>query len=85
MVHSISFHFSIVNITNSARVVKAASAAQNYAQRKSTMQNFTVRPIQQQQAALNLAKLAKKETSIGLNETSVEALILGLTVSSSLF
>jgi hypothetical protein len=45
------------------------------------MQNFAARPIQQQQAALNLAKLANKETEIGLNDSSVDALIFSLTVS----
>lgn len=49
-------------------------------QRKLSMQNFAARPIQQQQAALNLAKLADKEHDIGLNERDVDALVIGLTV-----
>ena len=45
------------------------------------MQNyFAVRPIEQQQAALNLARFANKEQEIGLNDYSVDALVLRLTV-----
>ncbi|KAF1979958.1 hypothetical protein BU23DRAFT_445408 [Bimuria novae-zelandiae CBS 107.79] len=64
------------------RISKAVKLAQSQAQRRSSMQNFAVRPIQQQQAALNLAKLASKETDIGLNENSVDALILSLTAEA---
>jgi hypothetical protein len=43
------------------------------------------RPIVEQQAALNLALFAQKENDIGLGANDVEALVLGLTVSSSVF
>lgn len=59
--------------------------AQSRVQSKASMQSFAARPIQQQQAALNLAKLANKETEIGLNASNVDALILSLTVSFHLF
>jgi hypothetical protein len=42
--------------------------------------SFQIRPIEQQQAAINLARLANKEKDIGLNDHSVNALVLGLTV-----
>jgi hypothetical protein len=57
------------------------TASKLAARRKSSMQHFAARPIQQQQAALNLTKLANKEKDIGLNENSVDALVLSLTVS----
>lgn len=65
----------------SGRIEKAAKAAKSAAQRKSSMQVFAARPLQQQQAALNLARLANKETDIGLTENSVHALVLTLTVN----
>lgn len=43
------------------------------------------RPIVEQQAALNLAQFAQKEKDIGLGADNVEALVLGLTVSCSVF
>jgi hypothetical protein len=56
------------------------ASAKAAAQRQSSMQQFAARPIEQQQAALYLAKLANKEKDIGLNDHSVNALILSLTV-----
>lgn len=41
---------------------------------------FQIRPIEQQQAAINLARLANKEKDIGLSDHNVNALVLGLTV-----
>lgn len=55
-------------------------AAKEAARRRASPQQFAVRPIQQQQAALYLAQLAKKEQDIGLNDMSIEALCLSLTV-----
>ena len=43
------------------------------------------RPIVELQAALNLAQFAQKEKDIGLGANNIEALVLGLTVSSSVF
>jgi hypothetical protein len=60
---------------------KSKVAAEAAAQRKLSMAHFAARPIQQQQAAINLARLANRETDIGLNEQSVDALVLSLTVS----
>ena len=52
------------------------------AQREASMQNFVTHSFQQQQAALNLALLAKKEQDIGLNEGKIDGLLLALTVST---
>ncbi|KAF9733087.1 hypothetical protein PMIN07_006361 [Paraphaeosphaeria minitans] len=71
-----------IDKVKTGRINKAAKLAQSRAQRKASMQNFAARPIQQQQAALNLAKLANKETEIGLNESNVDALILSLTAEA---
>jgi hypothetical protein len=74
---------NVANILYSDRVAKAYEAhkaAKSTAQRRSSLQHFFARPMQQQQAALNLARLAKKETDIGLGEGNVDALILNLTV-----
>ena len=65
-------------ITREHEAQNAAKAAA--AQRKASMQNFIARPIKQQQAALNLARLANKEKDIGLSEGNIDALILSLTV-----
>jgi len=76
------------DILCSGRIAKQAqkarrseAAAEVAAQRKLSMQHFAARPIQQQQAALNLTRLANREQDIGLNEHSVDALVLSLTVS----
>ncbi|KAF2268453.1 hypothetical protein CC78DRAFT_529903 [Lojkania enalia] len=62
-----------------------AKAAQKAAvKRKSTMEHFAARSIQQQQTALHLMQLAHREQDIGLNETNVDALILSLTVRHTL-
>ncbi|KAF2445739.1 hypothetical protein P171DRAFT_272482 [Karstenula rhodostoma CBS 690.94] len=71
-----------IDKVKTGRINKAAKLAQSRAQSKASMQNFAARPIQQQQAALNLAKLANKETEIGLNESTVDALILSLTAEA---
>jgi hypothetical protein len=62
---------------------RAQSHVQAAAQRKASMQNFVTHSFQQQQAALNLARLAKKEQDIGLNEGTIDGLVLALTVSFS--
>lgn len=46
------------------------------------MQNFVTHSFQQQQAALNLARLAKKEPDTGLSEGTIDSLVLALTVST---
>lgn len=51
------------------------------AQRKASMQNFMTHSFQQQQAALHLARLARKEQDIGLSERTLDSLVLNLTVS----
>ncbi|KAF2134660.1 hypothetical protein P153DRAFT_371991 [Dothidotthia symphoricarpi CBS 119687] len=61
-----------------ARNVSKAAAAR----RKASMQDFVSRPIKQQQAALNLARLANKEEDIGLSEGNIDALILSLTAEA---
>ena len=45
------------------------------------MEMFAARSIEQQQAALHLAQLAKKEKDVGLTDFNVDALVLNLTVS----
>ena len=60
---------------------RAQNNAYIAAQRKASMQNFVTRSIQQQQAALNLARLARKEQDIGLSEGTIDSLVLTLTVS----
>jgi hypothetical protein len=50
-----------------------------------TLSRLADRPIVEQQAALNLAQFAQKEKDIGLGADNVEALVLGLTVSCSVF
>lgn len=71
------------NISFSSRVTKQKKvheAAKPAAGRKTSLQHFAVRPIEQQQAALNLAKLAHQEQDIGMGGMDVDALILNLTV-----
>lgn len=69
---------------HSNRVVKHSSACKEVnvaaAQRTSSLQNFVARPLHQQQAALNLARLAHKEEDIGLSQDSLELLLLTVTV-----
>ena len=55
-------------------------AARLESRRQSAQQQFAVRPIEQQQAALHLAQLANKQGDAGLTESSIDALILRLTV-----
>lgn len=59
------------------RRMAAKAAARQNAQK----QQFASRSIQEQQAALHLAQFANKEKDIGLDQTSVDALCLSLTVS----
>ncbi|CAO2654189.1 Nn.00g109220.m01.CDS01 [Neocucurbitaria sp. VM-36] len=71
-----------VSKVKSGRVAKeyeARRAAEAAAQRKASMQHFFAHSIQQQQTALSLAQLARKESDIGLGEGKVSALILSLT------
>ncbi|KAH7349118.1 hypothetical protein BKA66DRAFT_516576 [Pyrenochaeta sp. MPI-SDFR-AT-0127] len=71
-----------VSKVKSGRIAKeydARKAAEAAAYRKISKQNFFARSIQQQQAAINLAQLAKKEPDIDLGEGKVAALILTLT------
>lgn len=74
---------TVTDLSRSCRVAKqheARQASQASAQRKMSMQNFFTHSIEQQQAALNLAQLAKKERDIDLSEGKVSALVLSLTV-----
>jgi len=71
------------NASCSSRVAKRSQALESAkvaTQHKASMQNFYARPMQQQQAALNLARFAQRETDIGLGAGKVDALILSLTV-----
>ncbi|KAL1650945.1 hypothetical protein SLS61_005713 [Didymella pomorum] len=52
------------------------------AQRKASIQNFVAHSFQQQQAALNLALLAKREQDLGLNEGKIDGLLLALTAEA---
>jgi hypothetical protein len=68
---------------DSRKVTRDREAQNNAAfaaQRKASMQNFVTHSFQQQQAALNLALLARKEQDIGLNEGKIDGLLLALTV-----
>ena len=72
------------NVTCSRRITQDRVAQNNAyvaAQRKASMQNFVTHSFQQQQAALNLARLANKEQDIGLGEGTIDSLVLALTVS----
>ncbi|KAF1848530.1 uncharacterized protein K460DRAFT_375382 [Cucurbitaria berberidis CBS 394.84] len=71
-----------VSKVKSGRVMKeyeARRAAEAAAQRKASMQNFFAHSVQTQQAALNLAIVAKKDSDIALGEGKISALILSLT------
>jgi hypothetical protein len=73
----------IAYVSYSGRVSTKADVRKNAkatAQRKATMQNFVARPMAQQQAALNLARLANREEDIGLAGGKLDALLLTLTV-----
>lgn len=71
---------SSANAIYSGRVMKnqTLKAAKISAQRD--MQTFFARPVQQQQAALNLARLANHEKDVDLGDGSINALLLRLTV-----
>ncbi|EFQ86726.1 hypothetical protein PTT_17936 [Pyrenophora teres f. teres 0-1] len=62
-----------------AKKLEANKAAELAAQRKASIQHYLAHPIEQQQAALTLAQLAKKEPEVDLSEGKVHALIYGLT------
>jgi hypothetical protein len=71
------------NVSYSARVRKHSgehNSTKAAAQHKASMQNFITRPMAQQQAALNLARLANRETDIGLSEGKLDVLLFTLTV-----
>jgi hypothetical protein len=74
---------TVANDSHSGRVVKdveARKAATNVARHQASMQDFIARPVHQQQAALNLARLANKEQDIGLSGGKLDLLLLTLTV-----
>ena len=74
----------ITNEECSRKIVRdyeAQNSVHVAAQRKASMQNFMTHSFQQQQAALNLARLARKEQDIGLSEGTIDSLVLTLTVS----
>ncbi|KAF2115483.1 hypothetical protein BDV96DRAFT_612741 [Lophiotrema nucula] len=50
--------------------------------RQAARDSWAARPIDEQQTALHLTQLAKKEKDIGLNTTNVDALILSLTAEA---
>ncbi|KAH7409962.1 hypothetical protein DE146DRAFT_775188 [Phaeosphaeria sp. MPI-PUGE-AT-0046c] len=62
----------------SARKEAKAAAAQ----RAASLQNLVSRPLHQQQAALNLARLAHKEDDIGLSQGRLEVLLLTVTAEA---
>ncbi|KAI0579210.1 zinc finger phd-type protein [Pyrenophora tritici-repentis] len=62
-----------------AKKLEANKAGERAAQRKASIQHYLAHPIEQQQAALTLAQLAKKEPEVDLSEGKVHALIYGLT------
>ncbi|CBY02180.1 hypothetical protein LEMA_P009670.1 [Plenodomus lingam JN3] len=72
-----------ISKVKSGRIAKKKHHAQKVsetaeAQRKQSMNSFLARPIEQQQAALHLTQLAKKD-SHDLSEGKVSALLLSLT------
>lgn len=74
---------TVVNLSYSSRVPTKADARNNAmaaSHRKATMQHFIARPMAQQQAALNLARLANQEEDIGLSRDKLDVLLLTLTV-----
>lgn len=81
-------HFVLLQPTDywhSRRIAEkneAQKKASTAAQRKASMQNFVTHSFRQQQAALNLARLARKEQDIGLSEGTIDSLVLTLTVST---
>lgn len=76
-----------VSKVKSGRVAKQKAAKQARkaanSQRKSSMQHFLAHSVQQQQAALGLAQLARQEPDVGMGEGKVAALILSLTAEAS--
>ena len=78
-----SVFITVTDVFASCRIAKqyeARKAAKAVARRTASMHNFFAHSIQQQQAALNLTQLAKRESDVGLGEGKVSALILTLTV-----
>jgi hypothetical protein len=73
-----------VSRNRAAQYREERRAAKAAAKRTKYRQQFAARPIEQQQAALHLAQLANKEADIGMNETTVDALCLSLTVRQHL-
>lgn len=68
------------NSSLSSRAIDVAKVAPP--PRNATMHNFVSHSMQQQQAALNLTRLANQEGA-GFGESTIEALILRLTVRFS--
>lgn len=73
----------MTDIPCSSRITKKSKMAAASEKAATQRKNFAARPIQQQQVALNLAQLAKKEKDVGLSENTVDALIQSLIVSRS--
>jgi hypothetical protein len=71
---------TVANVSYSSRVVKQNEARKAAAQHKASMQGFIARPMSQQQAALNLVRLANKESDIGLSAGKLDVLLYTLTV-----
>ena len=85
MCNKLSLPLQHVDRMCSRRITRFHEAQNNAhfaAQRKASMQNFVTHSFQQQQAALNLARLAKKEQDIGLSEGTIDSLVFALTVST---
>ncbi|KAH7081687.1 hypothetical protein BKA63DRAFT_405592 [Paraphoma chrysanthemicola] len=75
-----------VSKVKSGRVQKdfaALKTAKSAARQKAFMQDFTARPVIQQQAALNLARLAGKEQDIGLSAGKLDVLLLRVTAEAN--
>lgn len=73
---------------NSSRIEKekarkAQERAARLAEKKkaASLAHFAEHSIKTQQAALHLTQFAHKEEEVGLTDHSIEALVLGLTVS----
>jgi hypothetical protein len=58
---------------------EARKVAETATQRNASMQNYLAHSIEQQQAALTLARLAEKEPEVNMSEGKVHALIYALT------
>ena len=74
---------TVTDLSDSGRIVKdheTRNGMKLAEQHKTSIQNFIARPLVQQQAALNLARLANKEEDIGLTEGKLDVLLLTLTV-----